>query len=90
MAATYREQGRAKKFVLHLLKLDVSKLFVTDFEESTSTVQSDIVCGGVAEEFMAFLSDYIQRNSLKSTILSDFKTIWVCVTLFNQIIGHAL
>lgn len=77
VAKRYKNQDRAKDFVLDLLHLDVSGLFVTDTEGSTSTLQSDILASSVPDEFSNFLTDYIQRNNLQETILGEVEIIWV-------------
>ena len=64
---------------MHLLRLDVPKLFVTETEGSTYTLQSDILALSVSEEFTNFLSDFIQRNTLKIAILDKVETIWVSI-----------
>ena len=79
VAMCYKNQDRAKDFILDLLHLDVPDLFVTDNEGSTSTLQSDILSSSVPDEFSNFLADYIQRNNLQETILGEVETIWVCM-----------
>ncbi len=37
----------------------------------------DLLALTVPEEFVQFLSDYIQRNSLRDDLLDDIQTIWV-------------
>ena len=79
MAKCYKDQDRAKDFILDLLHLDVPGLFVTDAEGSTSTLQSDILSSSVPDEFSNFLTDYIQRSNLQETILGEVETIWVSI-----------
>lgn len=81
VAKCYKDQDRAKDFILDLLHLDVPGLFVTDTEGSTSTLQSDILAASVPDEFSNFLADYIQRNNLQDTILGEVETIWVCIAV---------
>ena len=64
---------------MHLLGLDVPKLFVTETEGSTYTLQSDILAVNVSDEFTNFLSDFIQRNTLKIAILGKVETVWVSI-----------
>ena len=64
---------------MDLLELNVSDLFMMDSEGSTSTIQSDVISGNVPDEFMQFLTDYIQRNNLHDAILKDVEKIWVCI-----------
>lgn len=82
MAKCYKDQDRAKDFILDLLHLDVPGLFVTDSEGSTSTLQSDILASSVPDEFSNFLTDYIQRNNLQETILGEVETIWVSMHVY--------
>ena len=77
VAVSYLKQCRAKDFVLDLLQLDVPKLFASECEGSTSTLQSDIAAGSVSDEFTTFLSEYIQRNDLRKAILANVERIWV-------------
>ena len=95
MAKCYKDQDRAKDFILDLLHLDVPGLFVTDSEGSTSTLQSDILASSVPDEFSNFLTDYIQRSNLQETILGEVETIWVstciricvCIYYYYGIMG---
>ena len=82
VAICYKDQDRAKDFILDLLHLDVPGLFVTDTEGSTSTLQSDILASSVPDEFSNFLADYIQRNNLQETILGEVEAIWVSTCMF--------
>ena len=66
---------------MHLLQLDVPKLFVTETEGSTYALQSDILAVGVPDEFTDFLSDYIQRNNLTDAILAKVETVWVSIVI---------
>jgi hypothetical protein len=83
VAKCYKDQDRAKDFILDLLHLDVPGLFVTDSEGSTSTLQSDILASSVPDEFSNFLTDYIQRSNLQETILGEVETIWVSIHVCN-------
>ena len=78
VAKCYLEQGRAKDFIIDLLSLDVPDLFKMETEGSTSTIHSDILSNSVPDEFMQFLTVYIQRNHLQEAILADVDQIWVC------------
>lgn len=83
MAKCYLEQGRARDFLLDLLHLNVPNLFRMHSEGSTSTLQSDILATTVPDEFINFLSDYIQRNNLQETILNEVDTIWVSIGVLD-------
>ena len=63
--------------MLDLLQLDVPNLFGMESEGSTSSLQSDILATSVPDQFTHFLSDYVQRNALQDSILSEVETIWV-------------
>ena len=73
----YLKQGRACYFMLDLLQLDVPNLFGMESEGSTSSLQSDMLATSVPDQFTHFLSDYVQRNALQDSILSEVETIWV-------------
>ena len=77
VGSCYLAQSRANKFIVDLLHLDVPALFVSDNDGSTSTMQSDILSGSIADEFTIFLSGYIQCNNLKRAILDTIESIWV-------------
>ena len=77
VGAHYLAQCRANKFIVDLLHLDVPALFISDNDGSTSTMQSDILSGSIADEFTTFLSGYIQCNNLKRAILDTIESIWV-------------
>lgn len=70
----YLVQGRACYFTLDLLQLYVPNLFGMESEVSTSSLQSDILATSVPDQFTHFLSDYVQRNALQDSILSEVET----------------
>ena len=79
VARCYHDQGRAKDFIIDLLSLDVPDLFMMDTEGSTSTIHSDIPSNSVPDDFMNFLTEYMQRNQLQEPVLNEMDKIWVCM-----------
>jgi hypothetical protein len=93
VGSSYQTQGRATDFVLDLLVLDVPSLFMADCDISTSTLQSDILAGSVSDNFYTFLSEFIQRNNLRTPILERVKVVWESLVEhsdFQQIILNVL
>ena len=95
VGSSYLAQGRATDFVVDLLVLDVPSLFMAD-HDSTSFMQNDIMTESVSDKFCNFLADYIQRNSLRISILkraelicvsskrfADFFMNIICIILLN-------
>ena len=75
---SYVEQRRTKDFILDLLTLNVPDLFKMEYDEgSTSTIHSDILSSNVSDEFMHFLTEYIQKNHLQEDLLEETERIWV-------------
>ena len=70
VANRYLVDGRAGDFVLDLLRLKVPRLLALEpgEEEAGQAVQ---------DEFKRFLQDFIRRNALKHTILSQITDIVV-------------
>ncbi len=74
VAERYLQDQRAAEFVLDLLQLSVPKLFAVE-----SSGREKAAAASISAEFVAFLKDYITRNSLKLLILSQMKDILVCL-----------
>ncbi len=74
VAERYLQDQRAAEFVLDLLQLSVPKLFAVE-----SSGKEKGAAASISAEFMAFLKDYITRNSLKLLILCQMKDILVCL-----------
>ena len=71
VADRYKSDSRAGEFVLDLLKLQVPKLLSIEPGEEVAGQE-------VQSEFKKFLQDFIRRNALKHTILTQTSAIVVC------------
>ena len=89
ISTCYLEQERAREFILDLLALDVPNLFHMEESDtgSTSSVQSDILATSMAEEFSAFLVEFIQKNQLQEALLEETEKIWVGVSVLLFFFG---
>ena len=73
VAKRYQENGRARDFVLDLLRVKVNKLLAVEpgeYEAAGAEVQRN---------FRGFLQDFIRRNALKLALLREMKYIMVCI-----------
>ena len=71
VADRYKSDGRAGDFILDLLRLQVPKLLSIEPGEEVAGQE-------VQSEFKKFLQDFIRRNALKHTILTQTSAIVVC------------
>ena len=69
VADSYKSDGRARDFVLDLLKLQVPKLLSSESEEEAKKMWS---------EFKIFLQGFIRRNTLQQALLTQTTAIVVC------------
>ena len=68
----YRDERKAKQFVLDLLGMHLNGLF--GVEQLTG---KDHAAQSVPITFQTFLREYIQRNHLTSAIIAHVTAIWV-------------
>lgn len=75
VSCVYLNDKRSPEFVFHLLELRVPKLFAVDDEESDEVIRKEDIA--IREKFLRFLSDYINSNALKNTIINQISRIMV-------------
>ena len=81
VAQRYKENDRAREFVLDLLKLHVKTLLAND-----SGKEDELKEGArVQNEFKIFLHNFIQRNRLKNHLLQKMSGIMVCIYQYEYI-----
>ena len=71
---TYEESGRAKDFVLDLLKLHVKELLAIDVGEG---IEQEKTGEDVQKSFKQFLQNFIRRNALKHGLLKEMSIMMV-------------
>ena len=75
VADSYLLDNRQREFISDLMQLNVPKLFAIEEGADEATEKEDMEVG---KEFTIFLRNYINRNALKLSILSQMTSLLVC------------
>ena len=79
----YTKLGKAGKFVLATLKLNTPWLFSVLGSQPAGLPPLPQPSTGVRQEFVLFLQQYIQKNSLSLVLQAQVDEIWVSILLIE-------